>query len=164
MAFKASGGVPNNPAYPAVVARRVLDGTPTPNDVETLLVSNGWRGTWVWRVFDYHHFHPDAFEVLAIATGGATLMLGGPQGKIVDVTAGDVLLLPPGVGHKQCAQDADFRIVGAYPPGQEAYSTVRGDEGYDDATIEQIACVPVPETDPVRGGAGAMLAALKGGR
>ncbi len=154
--------VPNNAADPAILAKNALGGPRAEKSVEALFRSNGWTGTWTWEVFEYHHFHPDAFEALGVASGSATLMLGGPQGETVEVEAGDVIILPPGFGHRQVAKSDDFRICGAYPPGQEDYSLIHGEEGYDDEVSRVIADAPPPETDPVWGGRGPLLERLLG--
>ena len=161
--FEAGDQVPNNADFPAVIARNALGGAHDDGAVRALLELNGWTGTWTWRVFDYHHFHPDAFEALAVAHGSATLMLGGPQGETVEVEAGDVMILPPGFGHRQIDMRGGFQICGAYPPGQENYTVVRGSEGYDEAMLQQIASVAPPQADPVWGGNGPLLKALTGG-
>jgi len=77
--------------------------------------------------------------------------LGGPEGHVIDVKAGDVLLLPAGTGHRNLGSSDDFMVVGAYPPGQE------GDINREPATpaqIEQIARLPFPQSDPVLGDKG----------
>ena len=160
----AGDQVPNNPDHPAVIARDALGGAHDDRAVRGLMERNGWGGTWTSIVFDYHHFHPDAFEALAVASGAATLMLGGPQGETVDVRAGDVMILPPGFGHRRLAMRDGFRICGAYPPGQEDYTVVRGSSGYDDGMLRQIAAVARPRTDPVWGADGALLGALLTGQ
>lgn len=152
--------VPNNPDHPAVIARDALGGVHDDRAVRGLMERNGWGGTWTSIVFDYHHFHPDAFEALAVASGAATLMLGGPQGDTVEVRAGDVMILPPGFGHRRLAMREGFQICGAYPPGQENYTVIRGSSGYDDAMLRQIAAVAKPSTDPVWRTDGALLKAL----
>ena len=78
----------------------------------------------------------------------------------LEVAAGDVILLPPGFGHRQVSMRRDFRICGAYPPGQEDYTVRKSDEGYDEATLARIAAVPFPATDPLWGGDGPLLQAL----
>jgi len=158
----AGDKVPNNPDHPAVIARDALGGAHDDRAVRALMQHNGWGGTWTSIVFDYHHFHPDAFEALAVASGAATLMLGGPQGETVEVRAGDVIILPPGFGHRRLAMRDGFRICGAYPPGQENYTVISGPSGYDDAMLRQIAAVAKPRTDPVWGVDGALLEALLG--
>lgn len=155
--------VPNNPDHPAVIARDALGGAHGDRAVRGLMEQNGWGGTWTSIVFDYHHFHPDAFEALAVAAGSATLMLGGPQGEAIEVRAGDVMILPPGFGHRRLAMRDGFQICGAYPPGQENYTVVSGSSSYDDAMLRQIAAVAKPRTDPVWGADGALLKAILGG-
>lgn len=143
--------IPNNETYPALLMPGALGGANDPSDIHALYAGNGWGGAWTWEVFTYHHFHPDAFEVLSVASGAATLMLGGPQGKEVDVKAGDVLILPPGHGHKQIEKRDGFLICGGYPPGQEDYTTIRDRDGYDDTTLQTIRKVGEPGTDPIFG-------------
>ncbi len=163
LSFPGANGIPNNDRFPAILAPAALGGANADDAVRHLLERNGWGGSWTWRVFDFHHFHPDAFEVLAVASGGARLALGGPQGIEVEVAAGDVMLLPPGFGHRQLSMLEDFRICGAYPPGQEDYSVVKAEDGYDRATLDRIAGVALPEVDPVWSGDGPMLKALRSG-
>ena len=120
---------------------------------------SGWGGTWVWRVFSYHHYHSNAHEALAVAAGRAELMLGGPGGERVGVSAGDVVVLPAGTGHRQIEASADFAVVGAYPPGQEDDEIVRAEQPHEGAILERIAAVPLPRTDPVHGADGPLIRA-----
>lgn len=162
LAIPRGDTIPNNDRFPAVLARNALGGVQDDAEVRRLMEANGWGGTWTWRVFDYHHFHPDCFEALAVARGSARLMLGGPQGEAVEVAAGDVAILPPGFGHRQLSSSTDFAICGAYPHGQEDYSILRAEDGFDAATLSRIADMPVPSIDPVWGGRGPLLEALVG--
>jgi uncharacterized protein YjlB len=64
------------------------------------------------------------------------------------VTAGDVLVLPAGTGHRRAGSDGAFRVVGAYPRGQEDYDLLRE---ADHAARERIAALGAPPQDPVGG-------------
>ncbi|QKV20579.1 cupin domain-containing protein [Oricola thermophila] len=143
--------IPNNDRYPALVYPGVLGGANAPADIHALYARNGWGGGWTWEVFPFHHFHPDAFEALAVASGSARLMLGGPQGEEIDVQAGDVIVLPPGYGHRLIEKRDGFAVCGAYPAGQEDYTTLRDSDGYDDDVLAEMRRVPPPERDPIHG-------------
>jgi uncharacterized protein YjlB len=134
--------IPNHPSFPVLLYRQV-DG-----DLRALFGVHGWGGSWVDGVFDFHHFHSTSHEVLGVLSGAATLELGGPQGRSFEVSAGDVVVLPAGTGHRRATARDGFTVTGAYPAGQEDYDLLRG---ADDAARERIARVPVPEEDPVGG-------------
>ena len=118
------------------------------SDARALFAANGWGGSWVNGVFDFHHFHSTSHEVLAVVSGSATIELGGPQGEAFDVTAGDVLVLPAGTGHRRASADTAFTVIGAYPRGQEHYDLLRE---ADDAARDRIAALGPPDSDPVGG-------------
>jgi uncharacterized protein YjlB len=139
--------IPNHPRF-AVLVYRAVDGIEDAGAARELLARHGWGGSWVDGVFDFHHFHSNAHEVLAVVAGGATLELGGPQGESFDVAAGDVLVLPAGTGHRRASAHAGFTVVGAYPRGQERYDLLRE---ADAAARERLASLPVPPEDPVGG-------------
>ncbi|RLQ88196.1 cupin domain-containing protein [Notoacmeibacter ruber] len=149
--LNANGGIPNNPDHPARIYVNAIDASGGSSAVRRLLEKNGWTGTWTWQVYDFHHYHPDAWEALGVAEGSAKLIIGGPEGRSIDVRAGDLLLVPPGWGHCQLSASEDFTICGAYPPGQENFSLIKADQSYDDAILRQIATVSLPKTDPVSG-------------
>jgi len=167
LAFRipANGGTPNNARHPAIVARAAIQpSADDPGDsVRSLFEANGWTRAWTWQVFRHHHFHPDAFEVLGVATGSAVLVIGGEAGRKLVVEPGDVLLLPPGWGHCMLSCSPDFAICGAYPPGQEDYTVRRASEGYGEAMLAEIAAVKLPEMDPAFGGRGRLMAEIAGG-
>ena len=135
--------IPNHPRWPVLIYRGVDVG-----DGESLFINNGWGGTWTDGVFDFHHFHSTSHEALAVIAGSATLELGGPQGQAFEVSAGDVLVLPAGTGHRRASARDGFTVVGAYPPGQEAYDILRA---ADPTALSRIAHVPPPPTDPAGG-------------
>ena len=104
-----------------------------------------------------HHFHSTAHEALGIVAGRASVMLGGPEGERFEFRAGDVLVLPAGTGHCRLHSSDDLLVVGAYPPGQ-TWDMRYGDAGEHDEVLANIAAVALPETDPVLGPDGPLVA------
>lgn len=149
--FAESGGIPNNPALPALRYPGALLGA-TAADAEARLTANGWGGTWRNGVYAFHHFHSTAHEALVIVRGWVRVMLGGPGGRELVMRAGDVAVLPAGTGHLNMG-DSDLLVVGAYPPGQVP-DLLRGDPAELAAARARIAAVPLPATDPVHGSRG----------
>lgn len=147
-----NNGIPNHPRWPALACRGATGGGV--DALRTLFAENGWSGIWDWSVYDFHHYHPVNHEVLGVAAGTATLHLGGPDGPQVEVISGDVLILPAGFGHKRIAASDDFRVVGAYPPGQESPEIVRADDETARAALPRIEALPRPDTDPIHGDGG----------
>ena len=150
--FADDGRFPNS-ALPLLVYRRALP--PDPAAMERAFAANGWSNPWRNGVFGYHHFHSTAHEVLGVAAGEARVAFGGPSGREVAVRAGDVVVIPAGVAHRNMGASNDFLVVGAYPGGAD-YDIRRGDPAEHAAAVRAIAAVPVPESDPVRGGGGGL--------
>ena len=144
--------IPNHPSFPVLLYRGV-----NAPDVRALFAEHGWGGSWVASVFDFHHFHSTSHEALAVVSGHATLELGGPAGDAFEVAAGDVLVLPAGTGHRRATPRDGFSVVGAYPPGQEAYDLRRGEPGEHDEVRANIGRVALPAQDPVEGPHGSLL-------
>ena len=142
--------IPNHPRFPVLLYRGVDAAAAGADAARACFAANDWGGSWVDGVFDFHHFHSTSHEVLAVIAGSAVLELGGPQGEAFEVAAGDVVVLPAGTGHRRASASGDFRVVGAYPAGQEDYDLLRE---ADDAARERIAALGPPPDDPV-GGAG----------
>ncbi len=145
--FDRSESVPNNQRLP-VLHFNVSVRNP---DFESLFAENGWSGIWKNGVFTYQHYHSGAHEVLGVASGTATLLIGGPGGRAFAVKTGSCLILPAGTGHQNLGSSADFQVVGAYPPHQHA------DIQTSTATEEMLARIKglaLPETDPVQGPSG----------
>lgn len=153
--FADDGIIPNS-GLPLLVYRQVLTGSDLARAFERRFGANDWRGGWRNGIFDYHHFHSTSHEVLGIAAGSATVRFGGPHGEAVAVAAGDVVVIPAGVGHKLESGSGDLLVVGAYPEGR-AYDLRRGDPAERAEVLANIAAVPLPSTDPLVGSGGPLV-------
>jgi uncharacterized protein YjlB len=89
-------------------------------------------------------------EVLGVARGSAVLRVGGNKGKTVKVTAGDVIVVPAGVGHECLKPSRNFLVVGAYPP-TGTYNECRGSFQERDKALASIRRVSVPKQNPIFG-------------
>jgi uncharacterized protein YjlB len=152
------GSFPNNGDLPLLVYRQALElsGPRTADQVQQLIESNRWGGTWQNGVFPYHHYHSNAHEVLAVCGGEARVQFGGPDGPIVSLAAGDVALLPAGTAHKKVDASPEFLVVGGYPAGQEDCDLIRDDPDAKKEAQQRIAKVPLPDRDPLYGDHGPM--------
>jgi uncharacterized protein YjlB len=151
--FADDGRFPNS-RLPLLVYRGVLPAEAAV--MERTFAANGWSNSWRNGIFSYHHFHSVAHEVLGIAAGAVQVMFGGPSGLTMTVRAGNVVVIPAGVGHRNMGQTNDLLVVGAYPGGME-YDTRRGDPGEHEATLRNIAGVELPAADPVFGTDGCLI-------
>jgi uncharacterized protein YjlB len=77
---------------------------------ENTFSANGCPPQWRYGVYDFQHNHTDGHEVLGIASGYARLMHGGPDGRVLEVNSGDILLLPAGTGHCNVDCSDDFLV------------------------------------------------------
>lgn len=151
LVFADDGAIPNHPTFAVLAYRAVPTVADGPEAAEALFERNRWVPQWRSGILGFHHFHSTAHEALAIAAGGTTVQLGGPSGPVLEVRAGDVLVLPAGTGHCRLGSADDLLVVGAYPPGQD-WDLRRGDPREHDEAVANIARVPDPEADPVTGG------------
>jgi uncharacterized protein YjlB len=144
--------IPNHPRFPVLIYHGVDAAKEGADAARSLFADHGWGGSWVDGIFDFHHFHSTSHEALAVVAGGAVVELGGPQGQAFEVSAGDVLVLPAGTGHRRASPGGGFTVVGAYPAGQEDYDLQRGDDPAEVAAARRrIEALPAPPEDPVGG-------------
>ena len=130
--------VPNNARLPALIYEGAFDANAA--DLATLMEKrfreNGWPPQWRDGIYDFDHYHSQGHEVLGIAAGSATIILGGTGRREIE------------------GRSEDFLVVGAYPPGQA------GDIVREDATpamLQKIALLSFPPRDPVVGDDGPLL-------
>lgn len=153
--FGDDGAIPNSP-LPVLVYHDVADVAAGAASCEALFHGNGWGNSWRSGIFDFHHFHSTAHEVLGIAAGATDVILGGPSGQQFAIRAGDVLVLPAGTGHRRVGSRSGLLVVGAYPRGQD-WDLRRGDPAEHDEVLANLARVALPDTDPVAGATGPLV-------
>jgi uncharacterized protein YjlB len=159
--FVDDGAVANNPRLPFILYRGAVDlsnGSDPAAVFEELFRSNGWGNSWRNGIYGFVHYHSSAHEVLGIARGSAKVRFGGDHGKVYDLCAGDVVVLPAGTGHQSLSASKDLLVVGAYPPGAK-YDECRGSPKERERALQSIPRVPLPQKDPVYGTGGPLLEA-----
>lgn len=154
--FKDDGTIPNS-RYPLLLYRNAFSakGDEGAAWLEKHFAANNWTNSWRNGVYSFHHYHSTSHEVLGVYRGSALLHLGGEQGRKVKVEAGDIIVIPAGVGHKNLGND-DLGILGAYPDGRD-WDVNKGLPGERPKTDENIAALPKPKTDPLTGKSGGLL-------
>lgn len=150
------GEIPNNPNLPLLVYRGVLAaGEGAASACERLFERHGWSNGWRNGIFGYHHFHSTAHEALGIVSGEVRVRFGGPDGETVEARAGDVVVIPAGVAHRNEGSSRDLLVIGAYAEGRD-YDDCRAGGG---EAARRIAALPKPSADPVYGERGPLMRA-----
>ncbi|MGD9508115.1 MAG: cupin domain-containing protein [Geminicoccaceae bacterium] len=156
--FADDGTIPNS-ALPLLVYRQApAVGGDLADVLESRFAANDWRGGWRNGIYGFHHFHSISHEVLGVARGEGVVRFGGEQGESVALDAGDVVVIPAGVGHCLERGSRDLLVVGAYPEGRE-WDLRRGSPDERAEVLANIAAVPLPATDPLHGTAGPLMEA-----
>ncbi len=152
------GIFPNNDALPLVLMKQVFDPASSNlvRTIEERIHANTWGGSWRNGIYSFHHYHSTAHEVLGLYAGKVTVQFGGPDGQVVQAEAGDVIIIPAGVSHKNLEQSSDFRCVGAYPVGQSP-DMQYGKPGERPEVDKNIRSVPFPKKDPIFGKNGPLI-------
>lgn len=157
--FSDDGLIPNNSTLPFLLYRDAIDVADASNPaavIERVFKRNGWGNMWRNGVYAFVHYHSAIHEVLGVARGRARVQFGGDHGQALDLTAGDVAVLPAGTGHRRLLASGDFLVVGAYPPAGE-YDLCRSSPTDRSRALISIPKVPVPDSDPVYGPDGPLL-------
>jgi len=155
--FRDDGTIPNN-RLPLILYRsplRFAEGADPAAAIEDLFEANGWGDSWRNGIYDYLHYHSRIHEVMGVARGRAQVRFGGSAGRVLNVKAGDVAILPAGTGHQCLKASNDFLVVGAYPPSG-TYDECRGTKAEHERATKTIPKVARPKKDPVYGPAGAL--------
>ena len=99
LSFKDDGVFPNS-SLPLLVYRDAItiDAKDPASIFEQCFARNDWTNSWRDGVYSFPHYHSTSHEVLGVYSGAATLRLGGEHGKDDEVQAGDVIVIPAGVG------------------------------------------------------------------
>ncbi|MDA9764494.1 cupin [Opitutales bacterium] len=149
--FEDDGSIPNN-LLPLLIYSQVLDvsGPDIGETFEERFASNGWANIWRNGIYNFHHYHSTSHEVLGCFRGSASVLFGGELGKLLHLTAGDVVLIPAGVGHFNKGSSSDFGVIGAYPLGFD-WDMQYGRPGERPKVLEDIAALPMPPLDPLLG-------------
>jgi uncharacterized protein YjlB len=147
--FHDDGIIPNN-YLPVIIYFQVTQAVDKSEWFEKRFQQNGWTNNWRDIVLSYDHFHSTTHEVLGVGKGNVVLQLGGMNGKIFTVSAGDAIILPAGTGHSAFKQDEHYEIVGGYPDGK-TWDMCTGLEDDRISILNRIKNVSIPALDPVFG-------------
>ncbi|KAI1452455.1 hypothetical protein F4805DRAFT_28635 [Annulohypoxylon moriforme] len=162
--------VPNS-RLPVVVYRGAMKDT-SPENIVNVIEPNGWRKGGQWKTFKKVHFHSNVHECYGIIRGRSTYRLGksdldadtdengNPVGVKFFAQAGDVFVLPAGIGHCSIDSEGDYEYVGLYCGDELPHGTpfdIHWCKDTPEKTKELAqasARVPLPALDPLYGGEG----------
>ncbi|EAR49726.1 hypothetical protein OG2516_15934 [Oceanicola granulosus HTCC2516] len=151
---RPAGRLPNS-RFPLLIHRAGIPGGGA-DAVRERFRAHGWLNNWEYPgIYDYAHFHSTTHECLGVAVGRMELELFGAGGTRVELSAGDVVVMPAGVSHAMVGGSDDVLVVGGYPDGRD-WDNMREDLIDDLAAREaakRIMMLPIPARDPVTGGA-----------
>lgn len=152
--YLSDDGVTPNSGLPLLIYRGALDARV--GDPLQHFAAHHWGNGWINGIYDFQHYHATAHEVLGIVDGTASVQFGGVAGPKLEVSAGDMVVIPAGIGHCRLRQTAQLRVAGAYPDGQSP--DLRRATPEDRAiALRHLAEVDLPATDPLFGPDGPLV-------
>ncbi|SHI59330.1 cupin domain-containing protein [Pseudozobellia thermophila] len=148
--FKDDGKIPNN-KLPLILYKNAFSerGSSGASWLEDRFLRNNWSNSWRNGIYSFHHYHSTSHEVLGVYSGKALVHLGGESGEKVEIEAGDIVIIPAGVGHKNLGSE-NLGVVGAYPDGR-SWDLNKGLPGERPKADTNIAALPIPDADPLLG-------------
>jgi len=153
--------LPNNNQLPVIIYHQVFERkTVSACQWEDLFKKNHFGNSWRDGIYPFHHYHSTAHEVLGCYAGRARVRLGGDNEQVrrdVELTAGDCVLIPIGVAHKNLDENSDLALVGAYDlDGNDVDMNYGKNADERKQAEENMKQVKIPRLDPVLGNQGGL--------
>jgi uncharacterized protein YjlB len=150
------GRIPNSDLSLVIYRQAIRSDVPT---LENDLRKNGWIPEWhsSLGLYPAQHFHSDAHELIAVTRGSILGEFGGPTGVRRVLSAGDIVVIPAGVGHFGIEFSEDLRLTGAFPIGCSIHDFRLGYVSEYDQVFRSARSVPLPAFDPLQGARGPLI-------
>jgi uncharacterized protein YjlB len=154
--LKGNGRIPNS-RLPLLIYRGAVQVGVA--EMEEQIRRNDWPPEWhsSFGMYPRHHFHSDAHELIAVTRGTMVGLFGGHDGVRATVTAGDVIVIPAGVGHFGESITEDLRLTGAFPAGYAIHDFRLGYPEEYARVVDRAQRVPIPANDPLHGPKGPLV-------
>ncbi|MFV0606829.1 MAG: cupin domain-containing protein [Niabella sp.] len=149
--FKDDGITPNS-HLPILIYRGLFrDGYSNCDEwLADQFIKNGWFHICNMPILGYYHYHSNTHQVLGVYSGSCYIKFAAKNSVRTELSKGDVVVIPAGVGH-YCNDFSDgFKLVGAYPVGDEP-DIMKGLTEERTVALENIKKVKIPDFDPILG-------------
>jgi uncharacterized protein YjlB len=154
--FTDDGIIPNH-IFPVIVYPQCVDLGDCSDWLEATFKKNNWLNNWRDIVLPYDHLHSNTHEVLGLGWGNVSLKIGGANGQVFHLVAGDVVIIPAGVGHYSVSEHTIYQMVGGYPNGLDWDLKTGLEPGERAQILQAISEVKLPEKDPIFGHEGLLF-------
>jgi len=155
--FRGNGRVPNS-HLPLLIYRNVIRGDAA--TMEAIMRRNRWMPAWHAHhgMWPRHHFHTEAHEIICVRRGVHVAKFGGHDGIVGEVRAGDVIVIPAGVGHCGLEISDDLDLTGGFPDGSGLVDFRMGFPEEYAELCRRAREVPLMDCDPFFGVKGPLVA------